>query len=82
MMNYLVASSRMFWRNEKRSVSTVIVLGIDGEAELVDEEGADVGASLACSEVERSALVGIPDGSGHGGGALVLLVKRRNKLCR
>jgi hypothetical protein len=59
---------------------TVIVLGIDGEAELVDEEGADVGASLACGEVERSALVGIPDGSGHGGGALVLLVKRRNKL--
>jgi len=35
----------------------IIVLGVDGEAELVDEELADVGAARARGEVERGALV-------------------------
>uniref|UniRef100_A0A0A9H9T7 Uncharacterized protein n=1 Tax=Arundo donax TaxID=35708 RepID=A0A0A9H9T7_ARUDO len=59
---------------------TVIVLGVDREAELVDEEGADVGAALAGGEVERGTLVGVANGSGHGGGARALLVERRNEL--
>jgi hypothetical protein len=63
-------------------VHTVIVLGVDREAELLDEESADFGATLACGEVERGALVGVPDRGGHGGGALALLVERRNELCR
>jgi len=61
---------------------TIIVFGVDGEAELVDEELADVGAARARGEVERGALVGVPHGGGDGGGPRALLVERRDEACK
>ena len=59
---------------------TVVVLGVDGEAELLDEELADLGLSLPRGEVQRGALVGVPHAGGHRGRALPLLVERGPEL--
>jgi hypothetical protein len=60
---------------------TIVVLGVDGEAELLDEELADLGPALPGGEVQRGALVGVPHAGGHGRRALPFLVKRRAELC-
>lgn len=61
---------------------TIIVFGVDGEAELVDQELAHVGATLARGEVKSGAFVGIPHGGCDSGGARALLVESGGHVCK
>ena len=64
-----------------RGTITIVVLGVDGEAELLDEEFTELGLALPGGEVQRGALVGVPHAGGHRGRALPLLVERGPELC-
>lgn len=61
---------------------TILVFRVHGEAELVDEELADIGATLARGEVKSSAFVGVPHGGCDSGGARALLVERGGEACK
>jgi hypothetical protein len=63
-------------RGYARGYDTIVVLGVNGEAELLDEELADLCPPLPCREVQRGALVGVPHAGGHGGRALPVLIER------
>jgi hypothetical protein len=79
---YKITDTVGYIEMESKGCITIFILGVDGEAELFDEELTDVGAALARGEVESSALVGVPDGGGDRGGACALLVERRDKVCK